>query len=1291
MTNFLQSEDTSRLKFDPKFYIEDINGRWVDFSDRSGGRGGVNALHKMGSITHSIEKDYGAFVTKIQDIQLDNREGFFDRLFPLTLRTVDVAYQAIFDTTKGYKRSVLRGRRCKVAVQIRLLQNDMITVAHYGSMDVIQEEILGVFWIDDVVPDVSGNKISLKLISPDHRLQQKDASGVKDGYSNHQYKSVSFLLEEILRSEFTEEGGSTPSSYNIDRSAFLDTIDGSLAVSVLGRPPRWDGSIWRNDSLHTRAICFANGKLYLGCDDQLWEYNPTNGVYKLIHDFNLAGYYIKDILIIPPDWPTGFKLIIMLWQDEYWGAKATAQARTGWNFKMYTWTVGSATPPVLVSQSNPKLVSLQYILRASGHIWYDPSYSNNIGVTGDAFYPEAGESVLIPFAQHAQFINNTKTTPGTWEHRYILTEISQDAPILGSVPYTDSDGLGYDGHGSYYDGGADPSIPDLGFDELIFPVFQKLMLSTQSRYVPSGSEHPYGCPLIYYVGQRPCIMFSSYPHGGKKYVYFFRLKYDSVHGVNYVSSPNAFAIGIKWVEMVVYATDGSHTTSSVDFPMPWTMPICMIKNYGENRAYCFWVLTPDDTAYAFAGISSIDLTVLTTFPFTDTDYLFSVETSDHIYWTVIGGSAYSNNSGSGLDKFLLCLFNRLTGSYALARTTKNILLGGGRTLYTDATILKTSNMPFTSFAADEVDNCVYVFGTGEGKIYKDTGSVLTTLNQAPVVNDEFGILSNLTVNQEHTAGDPDIYGVSSPGCQLESYRTYLAGKYDLFRLSSKLGDVVENADFDGLTKMKSIQLLSQMRDGLSFFDRNGFFNYITRSYTVGTADYIIGDYLSVSISKFGIIPIKSIQLGYGYKNVFNVIKAKSYVTIFEPPEQNAFTYLERSSEKTSDGESSQELPFIEYFIEQKDTATKTVLCYCIEGGTAIDGISRWKYSIIQNEIEAQLVSDATSSATTFSLASVFGGDDTSDGIHTGDFVTIINPDTGAYITRGIGAVTESLNRITINSAFGIALKKGAILKIQRAFKINSGYGKSEWSDEGVTYVSSNKAIGVTVISVASVANLSISTVVRFGDSPYEYRITEIGTPNATDITIERERGSGAGLVEAIIANDLVYAFYSPKAVDGSEIGTSRIFITWSAGSGIAEKDYTRTFIMGDRFVIKCPGISLVEDSKSLQVVIDSTSAEEHGREEYMVDNRFVSRDVAKELIKRILYYYADPRFAVKVIIPLTPYIDMVTDGSLTKVKIHDPNVFISSAENSEMFHLLGIQHNINQATTTLTLRGIEAY
>lgn len=1274
MDNYLITTDRSKLKFDPKFYIKDNNNRWVDFSDRSGGRGGINALLRVGTITHKIEKGYGALVTKIQNVVLDNRTGFFGRLFPVTLRAVDQA-QALFSASSGYKRSIIRGKECRVSVQIRLLQNDMHTTTSYGSMDTIHEEILGVFWIDDVIPNIGKGTITLKLVSPDHRLQKKDASGVRDGYGPHQYKSVSNLLEEILRSEFIEEGGTLPTAYNIDRTAFLDTIDGSTAISILGRPPRWDGSVWRNDGLHTRAIMFANSKLYLGCDDQLWEYDPTDGTYTLVYDFNSTGYYVKEIFYENESGTANDKLIIMLWKDEYWGNKATGQARTGWDFKMYTWTVGSGSSPALRTTGTPQLASLQYRLQPATYGTDGSTHYRTVGTTSDG---STGENIFVPFTQQICMIDNKRNSPGTWGHRYLRIDYTGETiPTLGiSLP--------------------EITTKDLGFDEFVF-YLTRGNYSYNSLYTSDVAEQNDGTAASVYVGQRPCVFFPNYTYSGKKYVYFFRFTYYGTESLNYISSTLIQTAGTKWVEMVVYSTDGSFTTSSIDFPIEHSFPTCVIKNYGEDTVFCFYeqqypAVAPASTN---AGLVTIDITALTTAPFTDEGFLFSSEsTTIDYYWTVIAGAAYSDNTGVGGDKFLLCLFNRFIGNYILIRTTRTTLTSTD-TLYTSATILRTSNMPYTSFVSDEVDDVIYCFGTGEGKIYKDTGTNLTTLNEAPISTDESGILSNLTVNQDHAANDPDVYGITSPGVQLESFRSYQEGKYNLFRVSSKIGDIVENADFTDMTKMQVIKDISQVRDGLSFFDRHGFFNYVARVYSSGIPNYYLGDPpLFVGLSgERNFIPIKNIQLGYGYGNVFNVVKAKTYRTTFQPPDSNSLTLLERPKEDTIEGDSPEELPFIDYIVEQRDTGSKTILCYCVRGGSTTDGKSRWKYSIIQKEIEAQLVSDATSGATAFSLASVFGGDDFPDGIHTGDFATIVNPDTGAFITRGITAVTEASNQITINNQFGVVLKKGAVIKIQRAHKIDAGYGKTEWSDEGVTYLSSNEAEDQVNISVASTKDLSIGTIVRFGDSLYEYRITDISDTTSFDIVRDHSilEGIGSGLVEALTTGDKVYAYYSPKAADGSEIGTSKIFVTWLAGTGTAEVDYTATFIRGDRLNIRCPGLSLEEDSKSLQVVIDSVSTEKHGREEYLLDNKFISRDVAKELIRRILFYYAEPRFEINVTIPLTPYIDMVTDGALTQVSVRDPIVFSTSHDNSEVFLIEGIKHDLKNALTILSLRGIDAY
>ena len=434
----------------------------------------------------------------------------------------------------------------------------------------------------------------------------------------------------------------------------------------------------------------------------------------------------------------------------------------------------------------------------------------------------------------------------------------------------------------------------------------------------------------------------------------------------------------------------------------------------------------------------------------------------------------------------------------------------------------------------------------------------------------------------------------------------------------------------------------------------------------------------------------------------NVIKAKVYDDIFFPPKSDILTLLERT-DKNSARENPDTKTFVSLSVEQRDTLRKKVYVYCVKGGTTLNGQSRWKFKVFDNEIEAVLASDVVASPAgpDYVLNSVFGGESAPNGIHANDYATVVNPDTGAYITRGITTVTPSTNTIRLSSAFGIELKRKTIIIISRDFKLDTSYAKSLWSDAGVGYVTQTGPEATTndiTIEVSSPNNCPVGSIVNFGELMYEYKVVGV----AGDVlTLEKLDGTNTNVIdETIAANSIVYCYYAPGVDSAStglgqnavfEIGNSNIYIKWFTGDGTVGEDYLNSFIVGDRMVIDCPGKSLEEEFGSLQTVVDSVSLEKYDKNEYTIDNRFLHRALSQELSKRLLVNYSYPKFELTVEVPLVPYIDIVTGTSLTLIDVLNPDLFSNSEGFKEQFTIKSISHNVKTLTTTLILSAIDNY
>jgi len=289
----------------PKLFIKDDNGKYVDFSDFTESEG-KNLLKKLGQLSFVSEKRDGTGFTTSQpmSVQLNNSSGFFSE--PFLAMTTEDGSVAVFGDSKNKKQSILYNRDVQVRISV---------VFHDGREE---EGILATY---------TTGKMSRSKISPSVTLQLRDlslplriqnsAERVRDGLSYFSNRPIKFLLQECLKIQFTDSLGSLPSSFNIpdkvsiESSASIKASAGDQRVlSHFGRQPEQDtngawlkrGLICRSqvmgpsqsnlslDASPTAPVPLPDEKtLYMGCDNELWLWNPVTEQSTLINDSTLAS------------------------------------------------------------------------------------------------------------------------------------------------------------------------------------------------------------------------------------------------------------------------------------------------------------------------------------------------------------------------------------------------------------------------------------------------------------------------------------------------------------------------------------------------------------------------------------------------------------------------------------------------------------------------------------------------------------------------------------------------------------------------------------------------------------------------------------------------------------------------------------------------------------------------------------------------------------------------------------------------------------------------------------------
>lgn len=271
-----------------KVYIEDagVSGvrasEYVDFTDRFGETNGKNLLLSLSRIAQNTEARQGvSFTSSISQLTWFNGDDrFWSSPFPLgtgsiygrnrptTFETVN-GNTAYFRVSKGGTRSILVGRKLKVAARVRLLTGNEI------------ETDIAIFLIESITQSTQKQQIQMKVTAIAQPLLTNTAEVIKDGNGWYTNRNPAFLVRKILEDQYKvpdynvgdSAAGGLPSTFQVPDRILVSTDDwitekqwvrenpsgtfsgaDSRVLSNYGRPPEWDGTRYRDDGLTTRAV-----------------------------------------------------------------------------------------------------------------------------------------------------------------------------------------------------------------------------------------------------------------------------------------------------------------------------------------------------------------------------------------------------------------------------------------------------------------------------------------------------------------------------------------------------------------------------------------------------------------------------------------------------------------------------------------------------------------------------------------------------------------------------------------------------------------------------------------------------------------------------------------------------------------------------------------------------------------------------------------------------------------------------------------------------------------------------
>jgi len=264
-----------------KLYIEDFNGKWVDFT---------NWLIGFPFVTYAMENIFGNFYASANNCIVKNSDGFWNKPFPDDMVTLD-NQTAVWSEDSYFSiiNLLRRERPSKVQFVIEKTYPDGTRL----------DEVLGTFFVKNLEVDL-GHTANLVLTTAQQLLMNAKAEDVKNGNFWYQYAPVWFLIREVLKKAFGSVGNSgsieLPASFVIPSNAYANVEFEKSVYSLLGRQPNLmdsDNNGVFDNFYKAKGICRAvkwdsvNEFLYLGIDDKLWKMNVDTSICDIVYDFNL--------------------------------------------------------------------------------------------------------------------------------------------------------------------------------------------------------------------------------------------------------------------------------------------------------------------------------------------------------------------------------------------------------------------------------------------------------------------------------------------------------------------------------------------------------------------------------------------------------------------------------------------------------------------------------------------------------------------------------------------------------------------------------------------------------------------------------------------------------------------------------------------------------------------------------------------------------------------------------------------------------------------------------------------
>lgn len=580
-------------------------------------------------------------------------------------------------------------------------------------------------------------------------------------------------------------------------------------------------------------------------------------------------------------------------------------------------------------------------------------------------------------------------------------------------------------------------------------------------------------------------------------------------------------------------------------------------------------------------------------------------------------------------------------------------------------------------------------------------------NSDSFVIDEFFTHGNITVVEDPSDSRlAKVYGFSSPN-GLDRYQGKIdIGKFYLWQLSQNYLPIVELADFSGMFCDQALDSLFEAIYWTKGFDEDGNFFSLPR---------VLEDDASLTLDTGISAKYVNLKKSVNYDDIANKVSIVPYKTTIKLPSIDTVLRKREDAENTT-------LQLI-VDLEQRDTLTKDISLICVKEGavggrhydlitglttTSSDSLQTdgedplklvplFKFSIIDPVIEVRIIQEISAVATSAILSSVFGGaTNPSGGVQVNDYIQFFNETTEETINKKITAVDSDTNTVTLDSALGYIVTTGTICKIIKVRQLaldtggNSTSRDYNFSDEGLTTFI-GWAVATKEIDVVDNEFIGVKNVIGIVDANgVEERCIVMAKSTTSD-------GVDRIMVDRVItgtydSSSKIRVYWSPLLSNNLyEVGGSKVFVKLVAKDYVnGENNFERSFLVGDSFLIKCEGLSLVSDPQSTTIKIDATSVKAYGEIEFPgnIDNKFVNRQLAQYLAQILVDEHSTPRYEIEgdaIFLPMLHFLN-VEKNRLKKVRIISEKLFPIHLDNAIDFSILSIKQQPDGRKTSFTLR-----